>query len=79
MKKSLETTQTRCSQLTKGNTELRGKLAEKVKQYENLKARAKTQKAANDRLQKERQLNSQTSEKIKVCIFPMSASILPYN
>nr|XP_039251196.1 coiled-coil domain-containing protein 150-like [Styela clava] len=65
VKKALEASQSRCSQLAKGNSELRGRFAEKERVLEKLKERAKSQKSNLDRLQKEKQLNLHTNEKIK--------------
>lgn len=66
MKKTVEMSQARCSQLTKGNADLRGKVAEKERLFEKLKEKSKSQKSQLDRLQREKQLNLQTNQKIKV-------------
>ena len=66
MKKTVELSQNRCSQLTKGNAELRGKVAEKDKALEKLKEKAKSQKHHLERLQREKQLSLQTNVKLKI-------------
>ena len=66
MKKANETSQARNSQLTKGNTDLRSKLADQEQTLEKLKAKLKQQKSSLDRYHREKKTENDRAQKIKV-------------
>ena len=67
LKKASETCQSRNTTLARGNSELRGKLADREQTIEKLKEKSKQDKATLNRHQNERKQKIHTDQKIKVC------------